>query len=93
MICLVSVKGVMVVPITKLIDEFGHDLSLSGSTEAVQHDDPLFLQRNGRYRWVEAFSKSLEDVIPPCEHRRESRNSFQGRHSGTGVNSMTCGGS
>ena len=88
-----SVKGIMVVLITEFIDEFGHDLSLSCSSESVKYEDPLFLQRNRRYRWVEVFSKSLEDVIPPCEHRRESRNSFQGRHSGKGVNSMICGGS
>ena len=83
----------MVVLITKLIDEFGHDLSLSGSTEAVQHGDSLFLQSDRRCGWVEVLSKPLEDVIPPCEHRRESRNSFQGRHSGMGENSITCGGS
>ena len=40
----------MDVLITELIDEFGHDLSLSRSTESVQHEDPLFLQRNRRHR-------------------------------------------
>jgi hypothetical protein len=57
----------MIVPITKLNDEFGHDLSLSGSTEAVQHEYPLFSQRNRRYGWIEVLGKLLEDVIPPRE--------------------------
>ena len=76
--------------IAKFVDEFGHDLSLSGSAEAVEYEDPLFLQRNGRYRWVEALSKSLENVIPPGEHCRQSGNSFQISYSRKGV---TCGGS
>ena len=59
-----------IVLIAKVIDEFGHYLSLPGSAQAVENEDSLFLQRYRRYRWVEALSKSLEDVLPTREHCR-----------------------